>query len=175
MRKPREIYLNAEYHVTAKINRGEFAFESREVKELFLLIVSRAKKKHSFRLRHFVVMSNHIHFLIKPEEEESLSRIMQWILSVFAICYNKQFNLKGHVWHDRFKSKVIKSYRQLIATFKYICNNPVKAEMVKAPEEYEYGGLWFIRNRQFELIEPPSLFIRALLPELFKQLLITKQ
>jgi putative transposase len=168
MRKPREIYLNAEYHVAAKINRGEFAFESREVKELFLFIVKRAKKKYSFRLRDFVVMSNHIHFLIKPGEDVSLSRVMQWILSIFAVCYNKKFDLKGHVWQDRFKSKVIKSYRQLIATFKYICNNPVKVEMVETPKEYEYGGLWFIRNRQFDFIEPPEPFLIVLLPELFK-------
>jgi len=64
MRKPREIYFNAEYHVTAKINRGKFALESREVKTLFLSIVSRAKKKHSFRLRHFVIMSNHFGIFI---------------------------------------------------------------------------------------------------------------
>ncbi len=168
MRKPREICFNAEYHVTAKINRGEFALESREVKNIFLSVVSRSKKTHSFRLRHFVVMSNHIHFLIKPGEDESLSRIMQWILGVFAVYYNKQFNLNGHVWQDRFKSKVIKSYRQLIATFKYICNNPVKAEMVETPIEYRYGGLWFIRNREFELIEPPDPFLLILLPELFR-------
>ena len=168
MRKPREIYLNAEYHVTAKINRGEFALESREVKNLFLSIVSRAKKKHSFRIRHFVVMSNHIHFLIKPGEEESLSRIMQWILGVFAVCYNKQFNLQGHVWYDRFKSKVIESYRQLIATFKYICENPVKANIVETPKEYEYGGLWFILNRDFELIEPPDPFLVVLFANLLR-------
>ena len=66
MRKSREIYINAEYHVTARINRGEFILESAEIKELFLFIVCRAKKKYSFRLRNFVVMSNHIHFLLKP-------------------------------------------------------------------------------------------------------------
>jgi len=117
-------------------------------------------------------MSNHIYFLIKPGEEESLSRIMQWILSVFAVCYNKQFNLNGHVWHDRFKSKVIKSYRQLIATFKYICNNPLKVKMVETAEEYEYSGLWFIKNKQFDFVEPPEPFLVVLLPELFNQLVI---
>ena len=119
-------------------------------------------------------MSNHIHFLIKQEEDESLSLIMQWILSVFAVAYNKQFNLKGHVWYDRFKSTVIKSCRQLLAAFRYICNNPVKVKIVNKPEAYKYGGLWFIWNRQFELIEPPGLLIRTLLPDLFNQLLITE-
>ena len=48
------------------INRGEFALESEEIKELFLHIVRRAKVKYSFKLRNFIIMDNHIHLLIKP-------------------------------------------------------------------------------------------------------------
>ncbi len=173
MRKRRELYQGAEYHVTARINRGEFILESKEIKDLFLHVVERAKKKYAFLLRNFTVMDNHIHLQIKPGKEENLSRIMQWILSVFAIQYNKKYNLQGHVWYDRFKSKVITSYRQMLATFGYICNNPLKAEMVDNPEEYEFGGLWFIRHSRFTLVEPPNLLIRQLLPEFSSQKLIT--
>ena len=60
MRKPRELYIYAKYHVTARINRGEFALESKEIKELFLQTVMRAKKKYSFQLRSFTIMDNHI-------------------------------------------------------------------------------------------------------------------
>ena len=167
MRRARILYTNAEYHVTARINRGEFIFDSVEVKNLFLSTVQRAKKKYDFRLRNFTIMDNHIHFLIKPEKDNSLSKIMQWILSVFAICYNKKYGLKGHVWYDRFKSVVIRSYRQLIATFKYIVDNPVKASIVKDPAKYEFGGLWFIKNRKFELLDPPDPVLKALLPDIF--------
>lgn len=111
-------------------------------------------------------MDNHIHLLIKPGKGENLSKIMQWILSVFAKRYNKHFNLKGHVWYDRFKSKIIESFQQLISTFEYICNNPVKAEMVESAEEYLYGALWFIRHRLFDLVEPPDLSIKMALTDL---------
>lgn len=167
MRKTRELHMGAEYHVTAKINREEFALQSVEIKELFLHIVKRAKEKFSFKLRNFTIMSNHIHFLIKPEKDESLSRIMQWILSVFAKNYNKLFRLKGHVWYDRFTSTVIRSYRQLLATFRYICNNPVKAQIVKTPEAFEYGGLWHIRQKRYDIAEPPDQLVSAFLSDLF--------
>lgn len=173
MRKPRELHIYAKYHVTAKINRGEFALESKEIKELFLQTVRRAKKKYTFQLESFTIMDNHVHLLIKPGKDESLSRIMQWILSVFAKSYNKHFNIKGHVWYDRFKSTVIESFQQLIATFRYIFNNPVKAEMIENPEEYPYGSLWFIRHRQFDLVEPPDQFLLGVLPDFFTQLLIS--
>ena len=167
MRKTRELKRNAEYHVTAKINRGEFILESDDIKDLFLHIVERAKKKYSFKIRGFSIMDNHIHFLMKPGCEESLSRIMQWILSVFAIYYNKMFNLKGHVWYDRFNSKIIETFRQLIATFKYICDNPVKANLVKTPQEYKYGVLWFIHHKQYQFIEPPDIELIDSLPDYF--------
>ena len=77
--------MGAEYHVTARINRGEFALESKEIKEMFLQTVKRAKEKYLFKLKNFVIMDNHIYFLIKPGKDENLSKIMKWILSVLAI------------------------------------------------------------------------------------------
>ena len=166
MRKPRNLSVGAEYHVTARINRGEFALEPNEIKEMFLQTIKRAKEKYTFKLKSFVIMDNHIHFLIKPEKGENLSKIMQWILGVFAKHYNKHYNLKGHVWYDRFKSKIIESFQQLISTFEYISNNPVIAEIVENAEEYQYGALWFIRHRLFDIVEPPDLSIEMALTDL---------
>ena len=39
MRKPGYLSIGAEYHVTPRINRGEFALESKEIKEMFLQTV----------------------------------------------------------------------------------------------------------------------------------------
>lgn len=99
---------------------------------------------------------------------------MQWILSVFARNFNQHFNLKGHIWYDRFKSIVIRSFRQLIAAFKYICNNPMKAGMVEEAEDYTYGALWFMKHRRFEIVEPPDPLITGFLPEYFGQALLTE-
>jgi REP-associated tyrosine transposase len=166
MRKPRYLKQGAEYHVTARINRGEFALQTRVIKELFLYTVKRAKGKYLFKLKSFVIMDNHIHMLIRPGTGENLSNIMQWILGVFAKHYNKHFNLKGHVWYDRFKSKIIENFHQLLATFRYISNNPVKAEMIKDPGEYLYGALWYIQHGLFDLVEPPDLSIKMALTDL---------
>lgn len=92
-------------------------------------------------------MGNHVHLDIEPLEDECLSRIMQWILSVFAIRYNKIFNYKGHVWYDRFKSRVIESFQQLVNTFLYIANNPVRAELVTHPLHFKYNGVFFHKNK----------------------------
>lgn len=159
MRKTRELKANAKYHVTAKVNRGEFILKDSKFKELFLEVVKRAKKKYEFQIENFCVMDNHIHFIIHPEEKENLSRIMQWILSVFARYYNKIMKLKGHVWYDRFKSKIISDIKQLIAVFNYIKENPVKAELVKEASEFEYSGISFIKKGDFSIIDPPADYL----------------
>ena len=156
MRKPRVLQDGAKYHVSAKINREEHIFEPEGIKSLFLEIVKRAMKKYEFSLKNFVIMDNNIHFIIEPLKNESLSKIMQWILSVFAMYYNKIHKITGHVWQNRFWSKIIDNIRQLIDTFKYISENPVKAEMVKKAKEYKYCGLHYIQKGIYDIVDRPD-------------------
>ncbi len=164
MRKTREINNGAIYHVVARANRGEFILDSPSSKEMFINVLKRAKEKYPFKLKHFCIMSNHIHLLIEPVSNTRLSKLMQWILSVFAVKINKYFGLKGHVWYDRFKSKIIKGCNQYITTFKYISNNPVKALMCDNSHDYKYSGLKFIYKKIFDLVEPPDSILRLYIP-----------
>jgi putative transposase len=166
MRQPRYLVNGAEYHVVARANRREFIFNTPRLKDLFLDIVCRAKRKYSFTIRNFCVMSNHIHFLIRPGEGESLSRIMQWILSVFAAAFNRIFGYLGHVWHDRFKSIVVGTLRQFASAFAYIADNPVKAGIVCQPSDYRHSGVRHIRDGDRRVVEPPDDLIRLLFPDL---------
>ena len=77
MRKLRMLSKGAKYHVTAKINRGEFALEAPVIKHLFLSTIKRAKKKYSFAIFNFVIMSNHIHLIIKPSEYTVIALCMR--------------------------------------------------------------------------------------------------
>jgi putative transposase len=98
-------------------------------------------------------MGNHIHFMIIPAKGESLSRIMQWILGVFALSLNKLLGQIGHIWYDRFKSRIIDGLQQFLHAFKYIADNPVKAEMTKRPHDYSFNGVSFIRQGDYSIME----------------------
>lgn len=71
------------------------------IKELFLDVLKKAKTRYFFRCKSFCIMGNHVHLMIEITNNESISRLMQWILSVFALKYNRIHNYKGHVWYDR--------------------------------------------------------------------------
>ena len=149
MRKPRLIKQDAAYHVTARANRGEMALFCPAMRKLFLNLLERAKKKYGFVIHNFCVMGNHIHLVIRPSPKGSLSQIMQWVLSMFARAWNKKHGVKGHVWGDRFSSKVLDSLFDFLHAFRYVSLNPVKASLVEKAEEWEFGGLWhFIRGNR---------------------------
>ena len=150
-RQPRFTRENVKYHVTAKANRGEMSFEDAAIKELMIDIIKRAKQKYTFALDNFCLMDNHIHIMIYPGKGESLSKIMQWILGVFAAAYNRHKKQKGHVFGERFKSKIIETLQQYIRTYDYIANNPVKAKMVNHPTDYKYNGITFLKNNRVVL------------------------
>ena len=147
MRKPRRLIENGLYHVVARANRKEFIFYPDEIKLMFLAVVKEAKCKFHFSLTNFCIMNNHFHIMIKPGQGENLSRIMQWILSVFALRFNKRLGYTGHVWYDRFKSKIVAGFSDFLHTFRYIALNPVRAGIVGNPLAYPFNGVRFIRDK----------------------------
>jgi putative transposase len=176
MRKRRQLEHEATYHVCALINRQEMIFQAGvsmpemgnvylkpdSIKELFMTVIKDAGEKYKFSIKNFCIMGNHVHLLIKPHKNESLSSIMQWILGVFAKRYNRLYKLKGHVWYDRFKSRIIESFQQLVNTFLYISNNPIRARLVDSPLFYLYNGVYHILKNNYSFVEPPDDNLRPI-------------
>ena len=165
MRKRRQLLEGAEYHVTARINRGEKIFLAQEDRDLFMDVLKRAKKKFKFTLKNFCIMGNHVHLLIKPGQGESLSKIMQWLLGVFAQLWNKTHNIHGHLWGDRFFSRIIMGFFDFLKVYLYIDYNPVTAGLVKKPEEWRYGGLWHHKKGSTEIIDLADPVVLEYFPE----------
>lgn len=159
MRKARVLKEKSYYHVTAKSNRKEFIFKTQKIKQLYMDVLKKAKKKFNFTLKNFCIMDNHIHLLIKPWVGECLSTIMKWIQQIFAYRFNKLFGYGGHVWYERFFSEIIRSKKRIITVFNYITENPIRANLVNKAEDYKYGGFYWIKQKIFDLVDPPGFLI----------------
>lgn len=127
------------YHVVARINRQEFALQRPEIKQMLLVVIARSRKKFRYEIISICIMSNHIHLMLRMRPGESLSKTMQWILSVFAIRYNKRLGIRGHLWYDRFKSRLIKTVQHFAATYHYILDNPVRAGLCAQANDYPFS------------------------------------
>lgn len=142
-----------DYHVISIINNKEPLLSEPIIKNLYQKVLSECLKKYSFLIIQFIIMDNHIHLIIRPLKE-SLSKIMQWINSVFAMRFNKLTGRCGHVWKCRFWSSIIEKIEQFKKVYHYISYNSVKAGIVSSPEDYPYCGEYHISRGILGIITP---------------------
>jgi REP element-mobilizing transposase RayT len=72
---------------------------------------------------------------------EDLSGFMRSLKQTFSVWYNKNRNREGYFWGNRFKSVLIESGESLLNCLGYIELNPIRAKIVKVPEDYRWCSL----------------------------------
>ena len=77
----------------------------------------------------------------------SISRFVQELKQTFSVWYNKRHDLKGHLWHDRFKGIILDKGEAQLVCSAYIDLNPLRASIVKRPEDYRWSSFGLrVRN-----------------------------
>lgn len=122
--------------------------------ELLVNILTYFKFKNNYNISAFVIMPDHVHFIIQPLCEDTISDIMKNIKGNFSRFYNKLNSLSGTVFQKGYYDTVIKSDIQLNETIKYIHDNPIKKDLVSKPGEYQYSSYRYYYNEdsKFELL-----------------------
>ena len=85
-------------------------------------------------------MTNHVHILAVPSEEDSLSRSIGRANLVYTQYINRKYDRSGRLWQNRFFSTIVESELYLWAIVRYIECNPVRAGIVKNPEQYPWSS-----------------------------------
>jgi REP element-mobilizing transposase RayT len=73
----------------------------------------------------------------------SLSWYVKEIKQGFSRYFNKKYGRKGFLWGDRFKSLIVEDGLTLVNLLAYVDLNPVRAGIVKRPEEYRWCSLGY--------------------------------
>ncbi|MDR1095760.1 MAG: transposase [Spirochaetaceae bacterium] len=107
MRKPRVLAAHAWYLVTTAVNRHEPIFLERNAVSLFNRVFREAEGLFPVEVRRLRIEADRVSFYIKPADGFQLPEIMQWLKQTFAVRYNVRKRLDGHVWGDRYWSKVL--------------------------------------------------------------------
>lgn len=150
-RKPREWAPNTTYHVTARGNHQLNIFRSdKDFMEYLRLLVETLnffKEKSPYHLLSYCLMSNHIHLLISTSSQP-LGPFIQILHGKYAIYFNKQYELKGHLFQTRFNAVLARTTSQMLAMSRYIHLNPVAAYMVDKAEDYPYSSYRFLIGQE---------------------------
>ena len=109
----------------------------------------------------YCLMTNHVHLLLVPSDEEGLSKTLKPLHTGYAIKINKRFGWSGHLWQNRFFSCVLEESHFWVA-LRYVELNPVRAGMVKAAEDYRWSSSGAGRGAEYLRIEKEWQDILAL-------------
>ena len=87
----------------------------------------------------WVVMPNHVHTLIEILRTP-LAEILHGWKSFTGKAANRRLNRTGDFWQDEYFDRFIRDEEHFHKARRYIENNPVKAGLVKSPEEWIFGS-----------------------------------
>lgn len=129
------------YHVMVRSISEVDMFEDDADKYEYIKILKEYKDLYRFRLLGYCFMSNHAHLMIDANGAD-ISKIMHCINFKFAQYFNRKHGRHGHLFQDRFKSKVVRDINYLYALSAYIHNNPTVIEGYEnCPENYIFSSL----------------------------------
>lgn len=137
-RKKRERSKSGIYHIMLRGIDKRNIFIDDEDRDKFLQTLLKAKQTGGFSLYAYCLMENHVHLLIKEDEEigNSIKRItvsyVQW--------HNNKYGRTGHLFENRYKSEVVESESYLLMVARYIHQNPVKANITNSPKDYIWSS-----------------------------------
>ena len=107
--------------------------------EKFIAILSKYHKKSEYEIYAYCLMGNHVHLLIK-EGREALSHAMKRIGTSYVSWYNWQYNRKGHLFQDRYKSEPVEDDVYFLSVLRYIHQNPLKAGLTDDIASYQWSS-----------------------------------
>jgi putative transposase len=88
----------------------------------------------------YVLMTNHVHLLLTPGSAGAVSRTLQAIGRRYVRWLNNSFERTGTLWEGRYKSCLVESDRYLLACYRYIELNPVRAGLVPDPGDHPWSS-----------------------------------
>ncbi len=89
-----------------------------------------------YDLISYCIMPNHVHCVLKlSENSRRLDKVLQSIKRFSATESNKLLQKKGQFWQHESYDYIIRNERELENIVNYILYNPVKAGLVKYPED----------------------------------------
>lgn len=126
------------YHVMLRGIDKRDIFLDDEDREKFIENIIKAKEVGNFEIYGYCLMDNHVHLLIKEDEEIGTS--IKRITVGYVGWHNNKYERTGHLFQNRYKSEPVETESYLIIVLRYIHQNPVKAGIVKKLESYQWSS-----------------------------------
>lgn len=140
-RKPRLFLQNMPTHIVQRGHDRKTVFVQRADYEYYLSNLLEGKTKLSIDVYAYCLMTNHVHLILAPKQDpNNVSKLLQLLAGRQTRYVNKLEQRTGTLWEGRFDSSPIDTDEYLLACYRYVDLNPVRAMIVDKPEGYEWSS-----------------------------------
>lgn len=139
-RRARILLPGVAAHLIQRGNNRCACFYAEEDYRLYLDHLTEAAETHGCAIHAYCLMTNHVHLLLTPQRADSAGRLMKALGQRYVQYVNRTYGRSGTLWEGRFRSGLMQDDGYVLACYRYIELNPVRAGMVAHPAEYPWSS-----------------------------------
>lgn len=121
--------------------------------EIVVAQIARARLQHGFHLFAWVLMTNHVHLMIRAEDVGVVT-VLHSIKAPIGRMVMARWRARGRPCPRRFwqpgggYDRLIRTPDEFHATLHYLHHNPVRAGLVRTPTDYRWSSArWYAGRR----------------------------
>jgi putative transposase len=140
-------------------------------RRVYLELLQEQARKYGLEVLAYCLMSNHVHLVAIPHEQESLAQAIGRTHFRYTQYINRFHRRSGHLWQGRFYSCALDG-RHLWLALKYVELNPVRAKLCRRAWQYAWSsaGLHTDEKAESELLDLPRWYKQTTAAEWRKEL-----
>lgn len=127
-------------HIIQRGNNRGACFRQESDYLVYLSNVRDLARKHECAVHAYCLMTNHVHLLLTPGALRACACLMRDLGRRYVRYFNRRYERSGTLWEGRFRSCIVESARYVMACYRYIESNPVRAGMVDRADTYRWSS-----------------------------------
>ncbi len=135
----RVVIPNVPHHVTQRGNRRQKVFFQESDYQEYVALMSEWCGRFQIEVWAYCLMPNHVHLIVVPKSEKDFQMAIGEAHRRYSRMINFREGWRGHLWQGRFASYPMDD-RYLLKAARYIELNPVRAKIIKKPENYPWSS-----------------------------------
>ena len=139
-RRARLSFPGIPWHIIQRGNNRSACFHSEEDYQFYLHYLKEFADRFGCAVHSYVLMTNHVNLLLTPAREDSAGLLMKHLGQRYVQYINRTYRRTGTLWEGRFRSCLTQSEDYVLACYRYIELNPVRAGMVMKPQDYRWSS-----------------------------------
>ena len=139
-RVARLVFSGVALHIIQRGNNRNACFAHDSDYLTYLSTLRQLSLRHGCKVHAYCLMTNHVHLLLTPSRAEACGLLMRDLGRSYVLYFNRRHDRRGTLWEGRFRSCIAESSQYVMACYRYIELNPVRAGMVGEPGSYAWSS-----------------------------------